>query len=176
MKPHVFVIPFLALTALAGCFMSTELRIEAGVPLADGPVAFCMPDEQPCQVGQPEGDGYLVKAEQEDEEDVRLRFEPLTEAGGAQIYLGEAELRDDGDVAWSYLVARADGKTPEGLVRYVLMMPGCSDMDAAQRERFSIKKADSYTCTVNDLANFRAYLIETHTERFADSAWWADED
>ncbi len=101
MKPHVYVIPFLALTVLAGCFMSTEPRIETGAALGEGPVAFCMPDEQPCQIGQPEGDGYLVRAEEEDEEDVRLRFEPLTEADGATIYLGESELRDDEDVAWS---------------------------------------------------------------------------
>jgi hypothetical protein len=176
MKPHVYVIPFLALTVLAGCFMSTEPRIEIGAALAEGPVAFCMPDEQPCQIGQPEGDGYLVKAEEEDEEDVRLRFEPLIEVDGATIYLGESELREDQEVAWSYIVARADGETPEGLKRFTIMMPGCSDMDAEQRERFKIEKADSYTCMVDDIANFRAYLIEAYTEQFADPTWWADEN
>ncbi len=61
-------------------------------------------------------------------------------------------------------------------MRFTIMMPGCSDMDAEQRERFKIQKADSYTCMVDDIANFRAYLIEAYTEHFADPAWWTDEN
>lgn len=176
MKPNIAVTPFLALTLLSACFMSAEPRIEKGVLLANGPVAFCMPDEDPCQTGLPDGDGYLVESGNEDEEDLRLRFEALTESGGAMIYLGEAELRDETDAAWTYLVARAAGETPEGLARFDLMMPGCSDMTKDQTVRFGIVRADAYTCTITDLANFRAYLIEAYTDQFSDPAWWAAED
>jgi hypothetical protein len=176
MKPHVFVIPLLALTALAGCFMSTEPRIAAGVLLADGPVAFCLPDEDPCQTGLPDGDGYLIQSEDEDEEDVRLRFEALTEVDGVVIYLSETELSDEADRAWTYLVARSAGETPDGLAQFDLMMPSCSDLPPEQGERFGIIHADAYSCTVTDLEGFRAYLIETYTDDFADPAWWADED
>ncbi len=165
MKTHVLVIAALSLTALSGCFMSEVPRVETGTLFARGPVAFCSPDEEKCQIGYPSGDGYVVEAEDSEEQEIHMRFEPLTEADGVSVYLGEIELRDDDEAAWVYLVARPSGG-------FVNEAPLASDREA----EFSIVRADAYTCMVTDLAAFRTYLITDYAERFANDAWWAGED
>lgn len=171
-KPHVFVIAALALTALSGCFMSDTPRVETGSLFARGPVAFCSPDEEKCQIGYPSGDGYVVEAEDGDEEDIRMRFEPLTEAAGVPVYLGEIELRDDGQSAWAYLVARPSGGFVNEAPRYEIVMPGCNELAAEREAEFNIVRADAYTCLVTDLNAFRAYLITDYADHFADPAFW----
>jgi len=175
-KPHVFVIPFLALLMLTGCFMSAEPRIDTGVMLARGPVAFCTPEEPPCKIGYPSGDGYLIASGAEGEEDVRLRFEALTQAGGVPIYLGEAELSNGDDKAWSYIVARPTNASVDSAPRYQIAMPSCSDLDNARDGQFGIVRTDAYSCTVTDLAGLREFLIADFSEKFEDPAWWADEN
>ena len=168
----VRTIPLLALVLLSACFMSQTPRIETGTLLAEGPVIFCPSDEDDCQTGEIEGDGYRVPSDNPDEEDVRLRFEPLVEANGVQIYLGEAELRDEDTSTWTYLVARPAAGAPDGLPRFEIMMPGCNDLDSSVREQYGIVRADSYTCTVDDLGAFRTYLTDNYLDKFANSDWW----
>jgi hypothetical protein len=176
MKPHVFVIAALSLTALSGCFMSKVPRVETGTLFARGPVAFCSPDEEKCQIGYPSGDEYVVEAEDTEEQDIHMRFEPLTEADGVPVYLGEIELREDDEAAWVYLVARPSGGFLNEAPRYEIIMPGCRDLASDREAEFSIVRADAYTCTVTDLAVFRTYLITDYADRFANNAWWAGED
>lgn len=176
MKPHVCVIPLLALSVLSGCFMSAEPRINTGVMLAQGPVAFCTPDEPPCKIGYPSGDGYVIASEEEGEEDLHLRFEALTKAAGVPVYLGEAELSDGDDTAWSYIVARPTSASVDGAPRYEIAMPSCSDLDKARDDQFGMVRTDAYSCTVTDLAGLRKFLITDYAEKFADPAWWSDEN
>jgi len=176
MNPLVRTMPVIALAFLTACFMSKTPRIETGTLLAEGPVVFCSSDDDDCQTGQIEGDGYVIASDTEDEEDMRLRFEPLAEAGGVQIYLGEAEMRDEDSSVWAYVVARASAAAPEGLPRFDIMMPGCNDHEEAVRAQYGLVRADSYTCTVDDLGAFRDYLTDNYLDRFANPDWWADED
>ncbi len=173
MKPHILVIPLLATTLLSACFMSEAPRVVTGTLLAKGPVAFCTPDEPPCRTGIPSGDGYLLTLEDDDQEEVRVRFEPLTEAGGVPVYLGEAELRDEDEVGWIYVVARPTSASVDGAPRFEIAMPDCADMGDEDSHRSGIVRADSKTCTVTDIAGFRAFLKETYADEFADPAWWA---
>ncbi len=176
MKPHFFVTSILALSVLSACFMSAEPRIEAGMLLAQGPVAFCTPDEPPCKIGYPSDDGYIIASEDEGEEDLRMRFEALTEAGGVPIYLGEVELSDGDDSAWSYIVARPTNASIDGAPQYEIAMPSCSDLDKARDDQFGIVRTDAYSCTVTDLGGLREFLITDYAEKFADPDWWADEN
>lgn len=174
MKPHVLVISLLALSWLSGCFMSDVARIEKGEPLARGPVALCSPDEPPCKIALPSGDGYVVVSGEDEEEDIRIRFEHLTDADGVPVYLGEVELSDGEDSAWSYIVARPVAGTVGEAPRFDIAMPGCGDMDKALDAEFGITRTDAYSCTVTDLVGLRAYLTRHYAERFADPDWWAD--
>lgn len=176
MKPHVVVIPLLALTWLSACFMSEVPRIETGELLARGPVALCTPDDPPCKIAVPSGDGYVVASEEDGEEDISIRFEHLTDAGGVPVYLGEVELSDGDDSAWSYIVARPVVSTVDEAPRFDIAMPGCGDMDRALDAEFGITRADAYSCTVTDLAGLRAYLTLHYADRFTDPDWWADAD
>lgn len=176
MKSILRTAPFLLLLLLPACFMSAEPRIKTGTLIEAGPVAFCSPDEDECETGLVDGDGYRLASDSADEEDLLLRLEPLVEAGGTQIYLAEAELRDEDGAAWAYLVARVDGLTPEGLPRISVMMPGCNDFGAALAAGPGFERGDSYTCQVSDLAAFRQYLIDNYSGKFADDGWWADEN
>jgi hypothetical protein len=175
MNPLVRIVPLFALGFLTACFMSETPRIETGTLLGDGPVVFCSPDDD-CQTGRIEGDGYVVASDNQDEEDTRLRFEPLVEAGGVQVYLGEAELRDEDSSAWSYLVARSVTDTADGRPRFDIIMPGCNDFDDTVRAQYGLVRSDSYSCVVDDLDAFRSYLTDNYSEKFANPAWWSDED
>lgn len=177
MKPYIRTIPLLASLALSACFVSSEPRIETAVLLGEGDIAFCTPDDDPCQSAYLEGDAYVLRPEDEDDgEEIRLRFEPLIEAGGQMIYLGEAELREEDESAWTYIAVRENGVTDDGLPRFDLQMPDCNDMSAEQGILYGMERADSYSCTVTDLAGFRNYLIDTYGDHFADPEWWLEEN
>ncbi|MGA1342749.1 MAG: hypothetical protein ACO33A_06830 [Hyphomonas sp.] len=176
MRQYRSVIAALSLTALSGCFTSDVSRIQTGTLFGRGPVAFCSPDEARCQIGYPSGDGYRVEAEDSDEKDIHMRFEPLTEAGGIQVYLGEIELREDQEAAWVYIVARPSGGFENELPRYDISMPGCRDLASERAAEFSIVRADAYTCLVTDLAALRRYLVTDYGDRFAQDAWWTEQD
>jgi hypothetical protein len=177
MKPHILVIPLLASTLLSACFMSEEPRVVTGTLFARGPVAFCSPEDPPCRIGVPSGDGYVLTFEEDgNPEEVSVRFEPLTEVGGVPVYLGEAELREEGEVGWIYLVARPTNATVEGAPRFEIAMPDCADMGDEDSQRSGIVRADSTSCTVTDIAGFRAFLKETYVDEFADPAWWSGDN
>lgn len=161
-----------ALLLLPGCFLSERALVRKGVLLSDGPAVFCTPGDTECPTGVVTGDGYSVSSENDQEEDIVLRFEALTEAGGETIWLGEAELRDEDSSAWMYVLARRAGETPEGIARIAMQLPACSDMPDEDSARFKLPRADAYSCAVTDLASFREYLIARYGASFADPEWW----
>lgn len=176
MSPHIRVTPIFALLLLSACFVSEEPRIAHGELLASGPVALCTPDDPPCRIAVPSGDGYIVEADDEEEDDLFLRFEALTEAGGVPVWLGEVELREGDETAWSYIVARPAIAAPETMPHFDIAMPGCGEIAAGDEPAAGVERTDPYACTVTDIARFRAYLTRAYAERFADPAWWADAD
>jgi len=176
MKPHGIVIAALSLMALSGCFMSQVPRVETGTLFAPGDVAFCSPDEETCQIGFPSGDGYLIAPENGEEEEVRLRFEPLTEANRTPVYLGEVELREGDEAIWTYIVARPSGGFVNEAPRFDIIMPGCNDTAPGRDAEFGIVRADAYTCLVTDLEAFRTFLTANYSAQFASDAWWAGQD
>lgn len=176
MKLHAWLIALAATPLLGACFMSEAPYIAEGELLARGPIALCTPDDPPCRIALPSGDGYVVEPEDGEEEDLHIRFEALTEAGGVPIWIGEAELREGGEVAWSYVVARPVNATVGSAPRFDLAMPGCGEIARGLEAEAGVVRTDPYACTVTDYALFRAYLTSTYAERFADPAWWADED
>ncbi len=169
------ILPVFAIALLTGCFMSETQRIESGTLLADGAVAFCSPEDD-CQTGQVEGEDYVVASDNDDEEAMRLRFEPLVEAGGVQVYLGEVELRDEDSSAWTYIVARASIEAHNDLPRFDIMLLGCTEFGEPVRAQYAIVQSDAYTCLVDDLVAFRSFLTDNYLDKFANPAWWADED
>lgn len=176
MKPYIRSIPLLAALALSACFVTFEPRIETAVLLADGDVSFCTPGDDPCQTGYVKDDGYILRSQDEDDNDeVSLRFEVLQETGSVTVYLGEAEVREQDASLWTYIVVSRNGTTDDGLPRFDLQMPDCNDMSAEQGILYGLERADSYTCTVSDLGKFRNFLIDTYADRFADPDWWIDE-
>lgn len=175
MKSHVYVMLLLGLMALSGCFLSAEPRIETGVMLARGPVAFCVPDDPPCKIGYPSGDGYQAASDDPGEDSLQMRFEALTEAGGVTVYLGEIELRAGDETGWIYVVARPQGGTVEAAPRYEMAMPECNDNDPDRDAEFGIVRQDAYSCTVTDLAAFRSYLLTVQAANLADPDWWAEQ-
>jgi len=176
MKPHAWLIALAAGPLLSACFLSEAPHIREGELLARGPIALCTPDDPPCKIAVPSGDGYIVAAEDGEGEDLHIRFEALTEAGGVPIWIGEVELREDGETAWSYLVARPVNATVDSAPRFDLAMPGCGEIPPGGEAEAGVARTDAYACTVTDYALFRTYLTRTYADRFADPAWWADEN
>lgn len=176
MKTCLRVLPLMGTLMLSGCFMTLEPRIEVASLLSEGPAVFCTPGDDPCLTAEVENDGYVLRTQTVDEEEMYLRFEPLAEAGGLMIYLGEAELQEEEQSVWTFILARQSGLTEDGLPRFDVQMPGCNDMSAEQGILYSIERADSYSCLVSDIGKFRNFLIDTYSERFADPEWWITEN
>lgn len=161
---------------LTACFLSDEAHIQTGALLAEGPVSFCTDDDPPCQTGFRDGDGYIVYSGDPEEEDLRLRFEALTGEGASTIYIGEAELREDDESAWAYVLVRAAPVPGEGFPEYDLIVPSCNDGDEAAHSAHGIIRSDAYSCEISDFDAFRTYLIEAYSDRFSDPAFWRDGD
>ena len=177
MKPHAWLIALAAAPLLSACFMSEAPNIIEGELLARGPIALCTPDDPPCKIAVPSGDGYVVEAEDGEEEDLHIRFETLTEAGGVPVYIGEVELREGDDVGLELRRGRRPvNVTVDSAPRFDLAMPGCERDGSGAEAEAGVARTDPYACTVTDYALFRTYLTSTYAERFVDPAWWADED
>lgn len=161
--------------ALTACFLSETPHIETGVHLAEGTVLFCSDDDPPCQTGFQEGDGYVVYSGDPEEEDLRLRFEVLTETPAGTIYVGEAELRDEDSSAWAYILARAAEAPAEGFPEFDIVMPSCSDAAPETHASYGISRADTYSCEIDNFAAFRRFLIDTYSDRFADPTFWRED-
>lgn len=171
---RIFVAASFTLFASA-CFLSDRPLIGEGAHLRDGPLTFCLEEGGPCHNAIPEGDGYLVMPHPEDSEDetpIFVRFTPLMQADGEEVWLGEAELTDKNDRAWGYFVARENTETPESPSEIRVVIPECDKASSSQRIRFGLDKSSLHTCAVSDLNAFAEYLAERHGADFADEDWW----
>lgn len=160
---------------LGACFLSERQLIGEGVRLQEGPLAFCMEPDEPCLEAVTREDGYLVMPLPEhadEEEPIFVRFAPLTRAGGADIWLGEAELTEDDDRAWAYVVARRAGRAENGVTEYKMAIPTCEEASDSQLIRYGLERNGLYACTVTNINAFAEYLTERHTADFADADWW----
>lgn len=161
---------------LSACFLSGASNIQTGVHLAEGSVSFCTDDDPPCQTGFPEGDGYIIYSGDPEEEDLRLRFEVLTETGTGTVYVGEAELRNEEGSSWAYLMAHAAVTPGEGFPEFDIIMPACNDAEPSVQSAYGITRADAYSCEIGDFAAFRRYLVDTYSDQFDDPAFWRERD
>ena len=160
---------------LSGCFLSERQLIGEGIRLQGNALAFCLEAGEPCHEAVPERDGYLVLPHPEDaseEEPIFVRFAALQKAGGQEMWLGEAELKDEDQTAWAYVVVRASGETPSGVTEYDVAVPACSEATDSQLIRFGLEKDGVHACTVSNLDAFTEYLTERHAKDFADPDWW----
>lgn len=162
---------------LGGCFLSEKPLIGEGVEIHDGPLAFCLDAAEPCHQTTFQEDAYLVlpHADQgEEEQPVAVRFRPLMQSGAETIWLGEANLSEEGDEeAWAYVVARKLKDTDLGVREYEVAVPDCSEATASELIRYGLEKDGPYACRVTDIEALTEYLLERHAEDFASDAWWA---
>lgn len=163
----------ICLALLPACFVSDQPLIGEGIRIHDGPIALCLEPDDPCSPAQWVGDQYLVD---DSDGSLPIRFVHLTEAGGLPVWLGEAELSDEEDEerAWAYVVARAEGMTPDGTLNVRIVMPDCNIASEDARARYGIEQVDRYACMAADLEQLSAYLVERHAGDFADTGWWLD--
>ena len=161
------------LAMLTACFVSDVPLIREGAQIHDGPVAFCMSDDDACELAQPFEDGYLTS---DANGETQVRFKPLGEAGGAAVWLGEAELGDADERAWFYVVARPESRSADGTVNFRIVMPDCDLASEDALTRFGFTQVDPYTCLASDIDSLSAYLLEQHGDDFADPDWWRDQD
>ena len=170
------------LMLLAGCFASETPLIEAdeAVLPAETSMVVCMEEDDPCLTLARHGDGYLVEAPREDEPDLQVRFAPLIQAGGRQVYIVEGRIEEDDDYIYSYGLARrflepdARGAT--------LQVAGldCEALDEATLDTFQanggvIEGGKVMTCLPVSLDQLKAVLLETHRDDLASDAWWREQ-
>lgn len=179
-RPLVFawLVP---LVMLAGCFASKTQLIEAddAVLPADGSMVVCLEEEDPCLMLVRHDNGYLVEAPGEGEEDLAVRFAPLVQAGGRQVYIAEAEIREEDGPVYSYGLARrflepdARGAT--------LQVAGldCEELDEATLNQFEagggiIEGGKVMNCQPTSLDQLKTVLLAVHRDGLGTDEWWAE--
>lgn len=161
------------LAMLTACFVSDVPLIAEGARIHDGPVAFCMSVADTCANARPFEDGYLTSVS---DEETKVRFAPLSDAGGVPVWLGEAELGDADERAWVYVVARPESRSADGTVNFRIVMPDCDLASEDALTRFGFTQVDPYSCLAPDIESLSAYLLERRGDDFADPDWWQNQD
>jgi hypothetical protein len=172
----------IGLIALSACFYSEVPLVPAGqqITLPYSGVVLCLDDD--CRTVMAGEDGsYEIRPpddEDPDEKPVFVRFQLLNAENGHDdpnpVYLAEAEMRDGDEVSYRYLVAHIRPGAITHVPTYEFAMPGCNSAPDGALERFSIERADSYSCRVLDLDAFKKYLIEVHGADFQTEEFWED--
>lgn len=178
MAPYRIFAALVGLITLSACFYSEVPLIPEGEQITlpyDG-VVLCLGDD--CRSVMAEDDGTYVippPADEADEKPIRVRFQELVADEGEKVYLAEAELSDDPEVSYHYLVARIRPDAHTHVPTYEFAMPSCGDAPDGALERFHIEKVDTYSCRVTDLEAFKAYLIEVHGADFETEEFWKED-
>ncbi|WP_143435222.1 hypothetical protein [Henriciella aquimarina] len=173
------ILPLLAGLALTGCFVSETPLIEpeAAVLPAEGGLVVCLEAEDPCLTLMRQDDGYLVEAPREEEGDLHVRFAPLIQAGGRQVFIAEAGVQTEDGTFYMYGLARrmlepdARGAT--------LQVAGldCEELDETALAGFEAGggrvETDKMTeCQPASLDQLKSVLLAAHREGLATDAWW----
>ncbi len=142
-------------------------------------MVVCLEKNDPCLTLERHDDGYLVEAPGENEEDLAVRFAPLVQAGGRQVYIAEAEIQEEEGPVYSYGLARrflepdARGAT--------LQVAGldCEELDQATLDRFEadggiIEGGKVMNCQPASLDQLKSVLLAAHRDGLATDDWWAE--
>tara|TARA_R110002049_G_scaffold225523_1_gene397500 strand:- start:1606 stop:2142 length:537 start_codon:yes stop_codon:yes gene_type:complete len=178
MAPFRIAAALLALIGLSACFYSETPLIPAGeqVTLPYDGVNLCLGDD--CRSVMVGADGVYVIPPPEDEADEKpllVRFVLLVDDGDNPVYLAEAEMQDGAEVSYHYLVAHIRREATTHVPTYEFAMPACNDAPSDYLEHYGVERADSYSCTVTDLAAFKAYLVARHGEDFKTDTFWEED-
>lgn len=172
----------LGLLSLSGCFVSTTSLIapDAAVLPMDGAMVICLADNDPCLTLERRGDGYFAQPPEEFEDGVTLRFAPLAQAGGKQVFLAEAEVGtgEDGP-AFTYGLVRRLAE-PDARGATIELAPlDCEDVDAALLDKFKAKGGEVEngkltSCVPVSLDQLSKLILAVHGADMESDAWWAE--
>ncbi|MGB3626086.1 MAG: hypothetical protein WA989_09665 [Henriciella sp.] len=170
-----------ALMTLSGCFMSTTALIAPGAAVlpVDGDMVACLQQDDPCIPLERAGDGYFAESPGEFEEGVTLRFAPLAQAGGKQIFIAEAELEADEGPAFAYGLARRLAE-PDARGATLQVAPlDCEDADDALIDQFrseggEVEDGKLLACMPVSLEQLSVLILAVHGADIESDAWWAE--
>ena len=165
--------------ALAGCFISQEPLIgaDAAVLPIDGPITVCLDEDDPCLSLEPEADGYLAVSPDEPGEDVTIRFTPLIQAGGRQVFIAEAGMRTEDGTAFIYGLARRIRVPDERGATMQIAALDCEELSDAVQASFEaaggvIEGGKVTECRPVSLEQLKQILLDAHRAGLASDAWW----
>lgn len=171
----------LCFASLGGCFVSTTALIEEGAAVlpVDGDMVACLKESDPCLSMQRDGDGYFVESPSEFEEGVTIRFSPLAQAAGRQVYLAEAELTGEDGPAFAYgLVRRRIKPSARGATIEAAPLD-CEDasaelLDAFEAEGGEVENGKLTSCMPVSLEQLKALILAVHGSDIESDAWWLE--
>ncbi|MEE2878401.1 MAG: hypothetical protein VX593_05290 [Pseudomonadota bacterium] len=171
--------PLAALLVLAGCFISREPLIAANVAVlpVDGEITVCLDANDPCITLKPEADGYLASPPDEPEEDVMVRFAPLIQSAGRQVFIAEAALETEEGTAFIYgLARRLPAPDTRGATMQIAALD-CAELSDEQRAQFEaegglVEGSKTTECQPVTLDQLKQVLLAAHQAGLATDAWW----
>jgi len=171
--------PAALLPFLAGCFVSEEslIEAEAAVLPAEDEIIVCLAADDPCLTLQRQDDGYLAEAPNPEEEDLLVRFAPLIQAGGRQVFIAEAGLQTEDGIAYTYGLARRLPAPDERGATMQIAALDCEELDDAVLGQFeaeggTIGAGKVTECQPVSLDRLKETLLTAHRAGLATDAWW----
>lgn len=176
-SPNRLAIASILLFLLPGCFISPDPLIEAETAVLpiDGDMTVCPTPDDDCLTLDRHQDGYLV--ESPEGEALLVRFAPLIQAGGRQVFIAEAGVRTEDGTGYIYgLARRMPAPGPRGATMQVAALD-CEDIDEAARETFMTEGGEIGTgkvteCRPVSLDQLKAVLLSAHRAGLGEDAWW----
>lgn len=180
-KIRQFCILPLALVSVSACFLTETSLIDAGqavLPM-DGDMLVCLRDEDPCLDLKRQADGYFAQSPDDPADTITLRFTPLTQSAGKQVFLAEAELTEDEETGFTYGLARRFS-TPNDRGATLEIAPlDCEDADEDMLSQFeaeggTVEVGKITSCAPVSLTQMKGLVLTMHGKDIAKDAWWVE--
>ena len=171
--------PLAGLFWLAGCFASETSLIptdDAVLPV-EGPMTVCLDSDDPCLDLVRDGDGYYAPSPDDTGETVSVRFAPLIQAGGRQVFIAEAQLKPEDGPSYIYGLAR---RLSQPDARGATMQIAALDCDELSEETLAgfeagggvVEPGKVMGCRPVSLDQLKAVLLAAHRDGLAMDEWW----
>ncbi|MEM5516828.1 hypothetical protein WNY37_07690 [Henriciella sp. AS95] len=175
-----FCILSLAMVSLSACFLTETSLIDEGEAVlpVDGDMVVCLSEEDPCIDLVRLDDGYFAQSPEDPDDTFKLRFAPLAQVAGKQVFLAEAELNQDEQTGYAYgLARRVSEPNARGATMDVAPLD-CEDASEKLMAKFranggTVEAGKITSCAPQSLAQLKDTVLLMHQEDLADDVWWA---
>lgn len=141
----------------------------------DSAITLCVEQDSPCLELVVDGDGYSSAPGTPQDQSGRVRFAPLTQRAGRQVFI--LEVWPEGSGGYLYLIARRHPSPIIDRSSLQLASPDCIDLKDSAVVAFEsvggeISRGMISTCLAPNLDVLRTAFLTTYGPDMGNDSWW----